>query len=138
MIYCSIRGFGARAPFGIAGVRIYMDGIPQSQPDGQGEVSQFDLASAARIEVLRGPFSVLYGTTAGGVIQLFTADGHGPLRADAGVIYGSFQQRRFSADVQGGDSDFNYDVGASQFGTEGSRGHSAAQRSSSFRASMTG
>ncbi|HWG76965.1 MAG TPA: TonB-dependent receptor [Steroidobacteraceae bacterium] len=126
----SIRGFGARAPFGIAGVRIYMDGIPQSQPDGQGEVSQFDLASAGRIEVLRGPFSVLYGNSAGGVIQLFTADGHGPLRAQAGVTYGSFQQRRFSADVQGGDSDFNYNVGASQFGTEGSRGHSAAQRSS--------
>lgn len=126
----SIRGFGARAPFGIAGVRIYMDGIPQSQPDGQGEVSQFDLASAARIEVLRGPFSVLYGNSAGGVIQLFTADGHGPLSADAEAIYGSFQQRRFSADVQGGDSAFNYNVGASQFGTGGSRGHSAAQRSS--------
>jgi iron complex outermembrane receptor protein len=126
----SIRGFGARAPFGIAGVRIYMDGIPQSQPDGQGEVSQFDMASAARIEVLRGPFSVLYGNSAGGVIQLFTADGSGPLSADAGAVYGSFQQRRFSADVQGGDPGFNYNAGASQFGTAGSRGHSAAQRSS--------
>ena len=56
----SIRGFGARAPFNIAGIRVYMDGIPSSQPDGQGSVSQFDLASAERIEVLRGPFSVLY------------------------------------------------------------------------------
>ncbi|HLK70725.1 MAG TPA: TonB-dependent receptor [Steroidobacteraceae bacterium] len=126
----SIRGFGARAPFGIAGVRIYMDGIPQSQPDGQGEVSQFNLASAARIEVLRGPFSVLYGNSAGGVIQLFTADGQGPLSADAALVYGSFEQRRLSADVQGGDTRFNYNVGASQFGTAGSRGHSAAQRSS--------
>src|SRR6185312_7437564 len=126
----SIRGFGARAPFGIAGVRIYQDDIPQSQPDGQGQVSQFNLASAARIEVLRGPFSVLYGNSAGGVIQLFTADGHGPLSANAAVVYGSFQQRRFSADVQGGDAGFNYNVGASQFGTAGSRGHSAAQRSS--------
>lgn len=126
----SIRGFGARAPFGIAGVRIYMDGIPQSQPDGQGEVSQFDLASAARIEVLRGPFSVLYGNSAGGVIQLFTADGHGPLSADLAAVYGSFQERRFSADVSGGDQGFNYNVAASQFGTAGSRGHSAAQRSS--------
>lgn len=126
----SIRGFGARAPFGIAGVRIYMDGIPQSQPDGQGEVSQYDLASADRVEVLRGPFSVLYGNSAGGVIQLFTADGHGPLSADAGIVYGSFEQRRVSADVQGGDAAFNYNVGASQFGTGGSRGHSAAQRSS--------
>ncbi len=126
----SIRGFGARAPFGIAGVRIYLDGIAQNQPDGQGELSQFDLASAARIEVLRGPFSALYGNSAGGVIQLFSADGQGPLTANAAAVYGSFQQRRLSADVQGGDQRFNYNVGASQFGTSGARGHSAAQRSS--------
>jgi len=126
----SIRGFGARAPFNIAGIRIYMDGIPASQPDGQGDISEFNLASAARIEVLRGPFSVLYGNSAGGVIQLFTASGSGPLRASAAAVYGSFEQRRFSADALGGDSAFNYNVGVSQFGTAGSRGHSAAQRSS--------
>jgi iron complex outermembrane receptor protein len=126
----SIRGFGARAPFGIAGVRIYLDGIPQNQPDGQGQLAQFNLASADHIEVLRGPFSVLYGNSAGGVIQLFSADGQGPLRASAAVVYGSFQQRRISATVQGGDERFNYNVGVSQFGTAGSRGHSAAQRSS--------
>jgi iron complex outermembrane recepter protein len=126
----SIRGFGARAPFNIAGVRVYMDGIPASQPDGQGAVSEFNLASAERIEVLRGPFSVLYGNSAGGVIQLFTADGSGPLHASAAAVYGSFDQRRFSADVLGGSSAFNYNVGLSQFGTAGSRGHSAAQRTS--------
>ncbi len=126
----SIRGFGARAPFGIAGIRIYMDGIPTSQPDGQGEVSQFDLASAERIEVLRGPFSVLYGNSAGGVIQLFTATGSGPPHASAGIFYGSFWEREINADLQGGDNAFNYNVGASYFGTEGARGHSAAQRAS--------
>lgn len=126
----SIRGFGARAPFGIAGVRIYMDGIPASQPDGQGEVSQFNLASAQRIEVLRGPFSALYGNSAGGVIQLFTAEGSGPPHASASAVYGSFEQRRFSADLLGGDSAVNYNVGLQQFGTAGSRGHSAAQRTS--------
>jgi iron complex outermembrane recepter protein len=126
----SIRGFGARAPFNIAGIRIYMDGIPASQPDGQGTVTQFDLASAERIEVLRGPFSVLYGNSAGGVLQLFTANGSGPLRATGGLVYGSFDQRRVSADVEGGDAAFNYNVGASYFATDGSRGHSAAERSS--------
>ncbi len=126
----SIRGFGARAPFNIAGIRIYMDGIPLTQPDGQGDISEFNLASAQRIEVLRGPFSALYGNSAGGVIQMFTADGSGPLHASAAAVYGSFEQRRFSADVLGGDSAFNYNVGVSQFGTAGSRGHSAAQRSS--------
>lgn len=126
----SIRGFGARAPFGVAGVRIYMDGIPESQPDGQGEVSQFNLASAERIEVLRGPFSVLYGNSAGGVIQLFTASGSGPPHASAGVFYGSFAEREIDADLQGGDDAFNYNVGASYFATDGARGHSAAQRAS--------
>jgi iron complex outermembrane receptor protein len=126
----SIRGFGARAPFNIAGIRVYMDGIPSSQPDGQGSVSQFDLASAERIEVLRGPFSVLYGNSAGGVIQLFTANGSGPLRANTSVVYGSFDERRINADVEGGDAAFNYNVGASYFATDGSRGHSAAERSS--------
>jgi iron complex outermembrane receptor protein len=126
----SIRGFGARAPFGIAGVRIYMDGIPSSQPDGQGEVSQFNLASAERIEVLRGPFSVLYGNSAGGVIQLFTASGSGPAHASGGLFYGSFAERELNADLQGGDHAFNYNVGASYFATDGARGHSAAQRSS--------
>jgi iron complex outermembrane recepter protein len=126
----SIRGFGARAPFNIAGIRIYMDGIPASQPDGQGAISEFNLASAGRIEVLRGPFSALYGNSAGGVIQLFTADGSGPLHASAAAVYGSFDQRRFSADVLGGGRAFNYNVGLSQFGTAGSRGHSAAERTS--------
>lgn len=69
----SSRGFGARAPFGVRGLRLYTDGIPATMPDGQGQVAHFDLAAAQRIEVLRGPFSVLYGSNSGGVIALFTA-----------------------------------------------------------------
>src|SRR5690348_14560567 len=76
----SIRGFGARSTFGVRGVRLYTDGIPATMPDGRGQVSHFDLGSADRIEVLRGPFSALYGNSSGGVIQLFTADGSGPPR----------------------------------------------------------
>jgi iron complex outermembrane recepter protein len=124
----SIRGFGARAPFGIRGVRIYIDGIPQSQPDGQGEVSEFDLAGADRVEVLRGPFSALYGNSSGGVIELFTADASGPPELDAGAVYGSFDTWRGSADVRGSSGGLSYNVGASQFETAGSRGHSSAER----------
>jgi iron complex outermembrane receptor protein len=68
----SSRGFGARAGFGVRGMRLYADGIPASGPDGQGQVSHFDLAGAERVEVLRGPFSVLYGNSSGGVISLFS------------------------------------------------------------------
>src|SRR3546814_1193675 len=70
----SIRGFGARASFGIRGVRLYSDGIPATMPDGQGQVSPFMLESAGRVEVLRGPFSALYGKSAGGVISVYSAD----------------------------------------------------------------
>ena len=67
------RGFGARASFGVRGLRLYSDGMPASGPDGQGQVSHFDLAGATRLEVLRGPFSALYGSSSGGVISLVSA-----------------------------------------------------------------
>ena len=57
------RGFGARASFGVRGLRLYSDGIPASGPDGQGQVSHFDLAGAQRVEVLRGPFTALFGSS---------------------------------------------------------------------------
>ena len=70
----SSRGFGARAAFGVRGVRLYQDGIPVTMPDGQGQTGSFSLLSAQRIEVLRGPFSALYGNASGGVISVFTED----------------------------------------------------------------
>ena len=70
----SVRGFGARSSFGVRGLRLYSDGIPGTMPDGQGQFSQFDLGSADHIEVLRGPFSALYGNSSGGVIAIFTED----------------------------------------------------------------
>ena len=89
----SARGFGARAAFGVRGLRLYADGIPATMPDGQGQVAHFDLAGAQRVEVLRGPFSVLYGNSSGGVIALFTA----PVKqaqAEASLDLGSFGLRQ--------------------------------------------
>src|SRR5207302_4936101 len=71
----SSRGFGARSTFGVRGIRLIADGIPASMPDGQGQAATFALGSAQRIEVLRGPFSSLYGNAAGGVISIETLDG---------------------------------------------------------------
>src|SRR2546429_4615264 len=71
----SSRGFGARAAFGVRGVRLYQDGIPVTMPDGQGQTGSFSLLSAERIEVLRGPFSTLYGNASGGVISVFSESG---------------------------------------------------------------
>ena len=69
----SSRGFGSRATFGVRGLRLYSDGIPATMPDGQGQPAHIDLSSAARVEVLRGPFSVLYGNASGGVVAVFSA-----------------------------------------------------------------
>jgi iron complex outermembrane recepter protein len=69
----SARGYGARAGFGVRGIRLLVDGVPANGPDGQGQVSHFDIAGAQRVEVLRGPFSALYGNSSGGVIALFSA-----------------------------------------------------------------
>lgn len=68
----SIRGFGARSAFGARGVKVLLDGIPQTLPDGQGQLSNVELARVSRVEVLRGPSSSLYGNASGGVISLWT------------------------------------------------------------------
>ena len=79
----SVRGFGSRATFGVRGLRLYVDGVPASFPDGQGQVSHFPLNATESIEILRGPFSALYGNSSGGVISLTTALKPQPLRVEA-------------------------------------------------------
>ena len=126
----SIRGFGARSTFGVRGVRLYTDGIPATMPDGQGQVSHFNLDSAERIEVLRGPFSALYGNASGGVIQLFSADGSDPPRVGLDLVGASFATARASANARGVAGDFDYNLDFTHFQTDGYREHSAAKRES--------
>ena len=124
----SSRGFGARATFGIRGLRLYTDGIPATMPDGQGQVSHFDIAGAQRIEVLRGPFSALYGANSGGVISLVSGTPRGnsySLDGDIGSD-GLWQARMGAQALLGGG--WNIRAMASQFNTDGVRPHSAAQR----------
>ncbi|MDF4003701.1 TonB-dependent receptor [Luteibacter sp. PPL552] len=126
----SIRGFGARSTFGIRGIRLYTDGIPATMPDGQGQVTHFNLDSAERVEVLRGPFSALYGNASGGVIQLFTADGTEPPTYRVGVAGGSNGNLRVSANARGVEGPVDYNVDVTHFRTDGYRDHSAARRES--------
>ena len=124
----SIRGFGARSSFGVRGVRLYSDGIPGTMPDGQGQFSHFDLGSADHIEVLRGPFSALYGNSSGGVIAIFTQDAQPGYQVGASAAYATFDTQRYAI-TTGGDNGFvNYVVDASHFQTEGYRVHSEAER----------
>jgi iron complex outermembrane receptor protein len=126
----SIRGFGARSTFGIRGVRLYTDGIPATMPDGQGQVSHFNLDSADRIEVLRGPFSALYGNAAGGVIQLFTADGTDPPQLRVGFAGGSDGLLRAETNARGITGPLDYNIDFTHFQTNGYRDHSRAKRES--------
>ena len=124
----SSRGFGARAAFGVRGLRLYADGIPATMPDGQGQVAHFDLASAQRVEVLRGPFSVLYGNSSGGVIALFTAPAKEAF-VEVGVDAGSFGLRQgrvsVAAPLGGG---FDLRASYSDLDVDGFRPQSAAHR----------
>lgn len=124
----SSRGFGARAGFGVRGLRLYADGIPASMPDGQGQVAHFDLAGAERVEVLRGPFSALYGNSSGGVIALFSK----PVRErqfELGVDAGSFglRQGRVSVAAPLGEG-FELSANLSRLSIDGFRPNSAADR----------
>lgn len=129
-VQISIRGFGARSTFGIRGVRLYLDGMPATMPDGQGQVSNFNLSSAGRIEVLRGPFAALYGNASGGVIQLFTADGAADPGTRISLTFGSDSARRASMNVSGVHGALDYNVDLTHFDTQGFREHSNAQRNS--------
>jgi iron complex outermembrane recepter protein len=126
----SIRGIGANSAFGIRGVRVYQDGIPATGPDGQGQVSQFNLDSASRVEVLRGPFSALYGNSSGGVIQIFTPDGKGPLQVRSSVAYGSFDNFRAGVNALGSVDGLGYNLDFTHFQVDGFREHSAAKNDS--------
>lgn len=124
----SSRGFGARATFGVRGLRLYTDGIPATMPDGQGQVGHFDLANAQRIEVIRGPFSALYGNAAGGVISLVSQ----PITEryfESAIDIGSnaLYQVRLAGSAPISDT-LSMSASASSMHTDGPRDHSAADR----------
>lgn len=124
----SIRGFGARATFGIRGVRLLVDGIPATMPDGQGQASAIDLAAAERIEVLRGPLAQLHGNAAGGVVQVFSRRGEAPGEAVVETGAGRFGLRRHALSATGAPGGVSGALDASWLSTDGYREHSAAER----------
>lgn len=124
----SIRGSGSRAPFGIRGSRLIVDGIPATMPDGQGQASTISLPSAQRIEVLRGPLAQLYGNSAGGVVQVFTADGPARPELRLSVDLGADGLQRYGVQAAGQRGAVNYVIDVSDFQTDGWRANSAAER----------
>lgn len=128
----SMRGFGARSTFGVRGIRLYVDGIPATMPDGQGQTSNIDLSSLDHIEVLTGPFSSLYGNSSGGTILTTTKEGQGRDSIQVGYYSGgSHDKSRTGVILQGGAKTANepsYVISSSYFDTDGYRDHSAADK----------
>ena len=127
-VQISIRGFGARAPFGLRGIRLITDGIPATIPDGQGQASTVSLTSASRIEVLTGPLAQLYGNSSGGVIQTFTREAGATPEASTQIFAGSYGLTRTSFQASGRAGSVGIVADYSNFGIEGYRVNSAAQR----------
>ena len=120
------RGFGARSAFGVRGVRILVDGIPLTMPDGIGQPGNVDLETVKSIEVLRGPFSSLYGSSSGGVIQLITEDAPKTPELGFSFMAGSYGTTKESTHASGTQNGIEYLLNLDHFDTDGYRQHSAA------------
>ena len=86
----SIRGFGARSSFGIRGIKVIVDGIPQTSPDGQTQLDNLPLGLMESIEVIRGPAANLYGNSSGGVITINTISGETNNKTNYKSMIGSY------------------------------------------------
>jgi len=124
----STRGFGARSAFGVRGVRVYVDGIPLTMPDGQGQPGIVDLETINGIEVMRGPFSSLYGNSSGGVIQMLTEKAPKTPEISAGVMFGSYGTSKESVRAAGTSEGIEYLVNYSNYESDGYRNHSASEK----------
>ena len=123
----SIRGFGTRTAFGVREVKVLVDGIPETSPDGQTQLDNIDLGATQRIEVLRGPASSLYGNASGGVINIITEDGPSVPFLETRVMGGSFGLQKYQAKTGGQAGKLNYMLNASYLSLGGFRDHSRAQ-----------
>ena len=117
----SIRGFGARSAFGIRGVKILVDGIPESTPDGQAQVDNLSLGILNSIEVIRGPASSLYGNASGGVISFTTEDPGTTPFVEARILAGSYGLQQYQLKTGAQKGKFSYLLHGAHVQTNGYR-----------------
>jgi iron complex outermembrane recepter protein len=129
----SIRGFGSRSNFGVRGLKILLDGVPQTLPDGQSQLTNVDFANIDRAEVLRGASSSLYGNASGGVISLRTERAAPGSFAQRIRVNGGEGQRaedgfyKWQSWTSGRSGNASGTLSLSQFKADGFRQHSAAE-----------
>jgi len=128
-----IRGFGSRAQFGIRGVRVLVDGIPATLPDGQTSLDHLDIGGLGRAELLRGPASSLYGNAAGGVLYLQSLPpGSGRPSLQVNAAAGSHDLRTLHASATGGMGSGGYRLAVQRFSFDGFRRNTVADDGSNY------
>jgi len=132
----SLRGFGARANFGIRGIRVFVDGIPSTVTDGQSVIDDIELGAIERIEVIRGASSSLYGSASGGVISMYTESGTPEPYAETRLELGAYDQQKYHVKTGGEYDRLNYFMSASYLSYEGYRDH-AEVRQGTFNSKFT-
>lgn len=124
----SIRGFGSRSNFGLRGVKVLLDGIPQTLPDGQAQLTNVDFGAVQHLEVIRGSASSLYGNASGGVIALESAPPSAlPLTQSVKVEGGAFGLFRWQSNTSARRGPLAGRLTMSQFNLDGFRRHSEAE-----------
>ena len=123
----SIRGFGARSPFGIRGIKILVDDIPQTLPDGISQLDSSDPGIVDHVEVLRGPSASLYGNASGGVVSIFTEEGREPFEVESKIVTGSFGLLKTQLKLGGRASSIGYRVFGSRLEFNGYREHNVTE-----------
>jgi iron complex outermembrane receptor protein len=123
----AIRGFGTRSAFGVREIKVLVDGIPESSPDGQTQLDNLDLGSARRVEVLRGTASALYGNASGGVINVLTDEGGGRPYAEARLVAGAYGMRKYQIKTGGGIGAMDYALNGSWSVMDGYRQNSGTE-----------
>lgn len=129
----AVRGFGARSQFGVRGIRVLVDGIPATLPDGQATLDHLDLAGLGRVEALRGPNAALYGNGAGGVLHFRTMNpALSPAVVDVRTTGGSFGLLTVQGNVSGTAGDAGYRVGYTSMSFDGYRRDPVADDGSAY------
>ena len=123
----TIRGAGSRAAFGVRGLKVMLDGIPLTMPDGQAQLNNIDLGSIGRIEVVRGPSSSLYGNAGGGLIHLRSQGASGPWRFEPRLVLGADGLRKWQGKLTGGNARHRFLVNVNRLQVDGFRQHAWAR-----------
>ncbi|PVV27762.1 MAG: hypothetical protein B6D79_00715, partial [gamma proteobacterium symbiont of Ctena orbiculata] len=126
----SIRGFGARSAFGIRGIKVIVDGIPETLPDGQANVDSIDIGSIGNMQVIRGPVSSLYGNASGGALLIESEEPPETPFISFRPTFGEDGFQKHQLKFGGTNDRFDYLVNFSDLSYDGYREHSATELSS--------